>query len=170
MQNHPNIITFNDWNYLKQYGKITKGYNNFSEDELDQSVVFYDENMNFLDYLERKEIECIVPSAVLLPKRFWKITNDLPDAFAPYIEIPKRREKLDKISNAYIDDSSGYLRLNIGRHSRIEPADVEIEVPQEHRDAHTRTPFRQVNVDYSIFPRPVIKGERKPTRSRRKRR
>ena len=75
-----------------------------------------------------------------------------------------------KITNAYIDDNSGYLRLNIGRHSRIEPADVEIEVPQEHRDAHTRTPFRQVNVDYSIFPRPVIKGERKPTRSRRKRR
>ena len=80
-----------------------------------------------------------------------------------------RLNNVYKITNAYIDDSSGYLRLNIGRHSRIEPVDMEIEVSQEHQNAHNRSPFRQVNVDYSVFPRPIIKGERKPTRSRRKR-
>jgi len=76
MEIHPNLVTFNDWQILKQTG-LTKGFANFSPEELDNIAVFYTDNLEFLDYLERKEIENITPAYVLVPRFFWEM-HDYP--------------------------------------------------------------------------------------------
>ena len=92
----PNMITFNEWQFLKQYAQLTKGFKGFSEEELDEAVVFYDHDKNYLDYLERKEIEEITPGYVLLPRFFWETHEDtIPDQFSPTIDLQGRLQDLN---------------------------------------------------------------------------
>jgi len=92
----PNIVTYNEWQFLKQFCNLTKGYTQFSEEELDEIVVFFDEKKDYLDYLERKEIENITPSFVLLPRFFWETHKDtIPDQFSPTINLENRLKDLN---------------------------------------------------------------------------
>ncbi len=90
--NIPNLITFQEWNTLKQYGKLTDGYRGFVPEDLDQIVVFYDQDLNYLDYLARREIEELWPSYVLVPRFFWEEHQErIPQEFLPGLRIPDRQ-------------------------------------------------------------------------------
>jgi superfamily II DNA or RNA helicase len=98
----PNLITFDEWLYLKHYGQITKGYEKFTPEELDESVVFYDENRDYLDYLERKQIEDIRPEYVLVPRFFWEINLErIPAEYCPSLELDERMQELDELYKSY---------------------------------------------------------------------
>lgn len=89
----PNIITFTEWQTLKQYGDLTKGFNAFSPEELDDICVFYDQDMVYLDYLERREVEEIHPDFVLVPRFFWEMHKDtIPEDFMPGLKAQERYE------------------------------------------------------------------------------
>ncbi len=86
-----NVITFQEWNTLRQYGNITKGIRGFAEEELDESVVFFDANLEWIDYLERRKVENITPAFVLLPRFFWEDREEmLPTDFIPGMLIKER--------------------------------------------------------------------------------
>jgi hypothetical protein len=92
-----NIITFQEWQTLKQYGNITEGTRGFIPEELDEAVVFFDADLNYIDYLERKKVENIHPAFILLPRFFWehhKVT--LPVDFIPGMKIEERLAILQK--------------------------------------------------------------------------
>ncbi len=92
----PNVITFQQWQTLKQYGNITRGVHNFSPEDLDQLVVFFDNKMEYIDYLERVKVENITPGFVLLPRFFWEHQRDLlPEDFLPGMKIPERVQLLN---------------------------------------------------------------------------
>jgi len=94
----PNIITYNEWQFLKQFASLTKGFKGFLEEELDEAVVFYDEEKNYLDYLERKKIENIIPAFVLLPRFFWETHKDtIPDEFSPTLNIKEKLNELNTV-------------------------------------------------------------------------
>jgi superfamily II DNA or RNA helicase len=98
----PNMITFNEWQFLKQTANLTKGYDKFAPEELDQAVVFYDGNKDYLDYLERKEIEDIIPEYVLLPKFFWEIHQEnVKDEFYPELDVSGRLKELEDHYKGY---------------------------------------------------------------------
>ncbi len=91
-----NVISFQEWQTLKQYGNITKGYSQFLEEELDMAVVFFDEKMEYVDYLERKKVEDIIPVFVLLPRFFWEDQQDrIPTDFLPHLRIQDRIKILE---------------------------------------------------------------------------
>ncbi len=97
-----NLITFQEWVTLKQYGNITKGFNEFAKEELDGIAVFYDKDMVFLDYLERREVEEITPAFVLLPRFFWEKHRDtIPAEFIPGMRIDDRIQILNHRSSEY---------------------------------------------------------------------
>jgi hypothetical protein len=127
---YPNIITFQDWNTIKQYGKLTKGFNNFPEEELDQSVIFFDESMNFLDYLDRKEVENIIPAYVLLPKFFWELHQDkLNEEFYPQLQIENRLDTIKKIYKNFWEKYQDKIKNN------IEPFTCNAEPRDEQQEA-----------------------------------
>ena len=97
-----NLISFQQWQTLKQYGNLTKGQSQFKEEELDEIVVFYDDNMNYLDYLSRKEIENIIPAFVLVPRFFWETHHEnLPVEFIPGMKVQERLEILRNETNQH---------------------------------------------------------------------
>ncbi len=92
----PNVITFNEWQTLKQYGNITKGTVGFIPEELDEAVVFFDEKFQFLDYLERKKVENLTPTFVMLPRFFWQDRAEfIPEEFLPGLRIQERIQLLN---------------------------------------------------------------------------
>jgi superfamily II DNA or RNA helicase len=110
----PNLITFQEWNTLKQYGNLTKGFKQFPVEELDDIVVFYDENKQYIDYLARKEIENIIPSYVLVPRFFWdQHLESLPTEYLPDLKVHERikiysdfhRESRFRREAMYLNDS-----------------------------------------------------------------
>jgi len=89
----PNLITFQEWTTLKQYGRLTEGFRGFIPDNLDDIVVFYDDKYQFIDYLARKEIEDIQPSFVLVPRFFWEQHKELiPVDYLPELNVAKRQK------------------------------------------------------------------------------
>ena len=75
--------------------------------------------------------------------------------------------KTYKLMNAYAEMRSGYLRVVIGRHSKLEEANVNLgEINMLNNRSQMTAPI----IDYSMYPRSIIKGETKPSRSRRRRR
>jgi len=127
---YPNIIAFQDWNTIKQYGKLTKGFNNFPEEELDQSVIFFDESMDFLDYLDRKEVENIIPAYVLLPKFFWELHQDkLNEEFYPQLQIENRLNTIEEIYENFWERYQNKIKNN------IEPFTCNAEPRNEQQEA-----------------------------------
>ncbi len=91
-----NVISFSEWVTLRQHGNITKGIAGFLDEELDESVIFFDDKMEYLDYLERKKVENITPSFVLVPRFFWEDKREnIPEEFLPSIRIQDRIKILD---------------------------------------------------------------------------
>ncbi len=89
--NIPNLVTFQEWNTLKQYGRLTEGFRGFLPEELDKIVVFYDDNMIFMDYLERKRVENVIPAFVLVPRFFWDLHKDtIPTDYLPNLKVQER--------------------------------------------------------------------------------
>lgn len=98
----PNIITFPQWNALKQFANLTKGFTKFDPEELDNICVFYDADMNFLDYLERRDIEEIFPDYVLVPRFFWDQHQEtIPHEFIEGLELPERIKEIKEHENGY---------------------------------------------------------------------
>jgi len=125
----PNIITFNEWQFLKQYANLTKGFKGFSEEELDQAVVFYDNQKNYLDYLERKEIENITPEFVLLPRFFWETHKEtIPDQFSPTIKLDQRLHDLNTTRDYKFYFESRRLADKTPMTCYIEPREEQKEV------------------------------------------
>jgi len=125
----PNIITFTEWQTIKQYGNLTKDFKNFNTEELDNIVVFYDNNKNYIDYLERSKIEKIIPSEVLLPKFFWeKHLENIPIDYLPEININDRIEMLNK-NHKIVSDRLFYrpnTLIPLGEDKK--PRDEQIEI------------------------------------------
>ncbi len=97
-----NVINFNQWVTLRQYGNITKGVSGFIDEELDELAVFYDSDMKFIDYIERRKVEDIVPAFVLLPRFFWENHIDsLPLDFIPGMKVKERLQILNYNAGDY---------------------------------------------------------------------
>lgn len=109
----PNVVTFEDWNTLKQYGQISKGFDKFAKEELDDVCVYYDSEMQFIDYLERREVEEITPAFVLLPRFFWEHHLDtLPLDYIPHMKVQDRIKILNHIESGYWTNLQG--RASVG--------------------------------------------------------
>lgn len=122
----PNIISFQDWQTLKQYGNLTKSFKDFNPEELDQAAVFFTDNMDYLDYIERKEIENITPGYVLLPRFFWETHYEtIPKEFIPTLEVDKRINELKRLYKSYWISLEN--RAMVGNH----PLKVEAEPREE---------------------------------------
>lgn len=75
--------------------------------------------------------------------------------------------KTYKLINAYSEIRDGYLRVVVGHHSRLEEANIDIDKINTYNNMSQRaSPI----VDYTLYPRSIIKGSTKPTRSRKRRR
>ena len=91
-----NMITYNQWQSIKQYGNINKLFPKFFKDELDESVLFYDKDLRYIDYIERSKVETIIPHTVVLPRFFWRNHSEtIPDEFIPGLDINKRLISLE---------------------------------------------------------------------------
>ena len=137
----PNVITFTEWQGLKQYGDLTKGFQKFNPEDLDEICVFYDADMNFLDYIERRKVEDIYPAFVLLPRFFWEQHEDtIPDEFMPGLQMQERLKELKESYREYWvslqnNAVSGNHPMKCDaepRPEQVEPADFLLNEMQEH--------------------------------------
>jgi len=140
---HWNMINFNEWQALKQYGDLTKGFKGFVPEELDEICVFYDEDYNFLDYIERKKIEDITPAYVLLPRFFWEQHQELKGSIClDALPSLKYKERIDLL---HTEEKAHWLFLQdrtlgeplfessiIPRKEQVEPVNFFIDSIQEH--------------------------------------
>jgi superfamily II DNA or RNA helicase len=111
----PNLITFQDWCFLKNTADLTKGVKNFTTEELDNIVVFYDENKDYLDYIERKKVEDITPAYVLVPKFFWEHHQEsIKEEFYPELKANSRLQTLDKYRQNYFNKINN--DMNVKKH------------------------------------------------------
>ncbi len=127
-----NVITFTEWQGLKQYGDLTKGFQKFDPEDLDEICVFYDADMNFLDYIERRKVENIYPAFVLLPRFFWEQHEDtIPDEFMPGLQMQERLKELHTWSreNRFMLESRVLTEVKLCELTK-EPREEQVEVLQ----------------------------------------
>ncbi len=75
--------------------------------------------------------------------------------------------KTYKLVNAYSEIRDGYLRVVIGHHSKVDEVNLDLgEINTYNNMSQRASPI----VDYTLYPRSIIKGSTKPTRSRKRRR
>jgi len=97
----PNLVTFDQWLFLKHHGRLTEGFSKFQAEDIDEICVYYDEDKNFLDYLERRKVEDLTPAFVLLPRFFWETHKDtIPEEFKNGLDMQGR---LDELNQSYRD-------------------------------------------------------------------
>ena len=78
------FVPYKIYQELKKYN-LNKGIKQFKIEELDQGVMFFDEDLKWIDP-RRFEIENIFPSHVLLPRFIWLENIDKLEQFKILIE------------------------------------------------------------------------------------
>ena len=78
------FVPYKIYQELKKY-QLTKGIKQFNIEELDEGMMFFDEDQKWIDP-RRFEIENIIPSYVLLPRFIWLENIDKLEQFKLLIE------------------------------------------------------------------------------------
>lgn len=94
---YQNFIPYSIWLDILNRANISKGIQNFKEEEVNLLVNCYDKDLKYLDMQKIEEFEVITPEWVLVPKFFWLRNMEKLKDLNAYLNLEPKLKQFEKI-------------------------------------------------------------------------